>query len=79
VGRGEAMVRMGKSRNAIVHHEARVDPTIVMGILREHLEDVAPFNAAVLSWIEDPLTAPRADGIHRAQADKGYVASWPHR
>jgi uncharacterized protein YutE (UPF0331/DUF86 family) len=33
------MIRMSKFRNVIVHDYVRVDPTIVVQILREHLED----------------------------------------
>ncbi len=49
--RRDAMIRMSKFRNVIVHDYARVDPAIVVRILREHLEDFAQFKAAVLSWI----------------------------
>lgn len=49
--RRDAMIRMSKFRNVIVHDYARVDPVIVVRILREHLEDFAQFKAAVLSWI----------------------------
>ena len=49
--RRDAMIRMSKFRNVIVHNYARVDPAIVVRILREHLEDFAQFKAAVLSWI----------------------------
>jgi uncharacterized protein YutE (UPF0331/DUF86 family) len=49
--RRDAMIRMSKFRNVIVHDYVRVDPAIVVRILREHLEDFAQFKAAVLSWI----------------------------
>ena len=49
--RRDAMIRMSKFRNVIVHDYARVDPAIVVRILREHLEDFAQFKAAVLNWI----------------------------
>jgi len=49
--RRDAMIRMSKFRNVIVHDYARVDPAIVVRILREHLEDFAQFKAAVLGWI----------------------------
>ena len=47
----DAMIRMSKFRNVIVHAYARLDPTIVVRILREHLEDFTRFKAAVLGWI----------------------------
>jgi uncharacterized protein YutE (UPF0331/DUF86 family) len=46
-----AMVRMAKFRNVIVHDYARVDPEIVVGILREHLGDFAGFRAVVLGSV----------------------------
>lgn len=49
--RRDAMIRMSKFRNVIVHDYARVDPTIVVQILREHLEDFIRFKAAALKWI----------------------------
>jgi uncharacterized protein YutE (UPF0331/DUF86 family) len=49
--RRDVMIRMSKFRNVIVHDYARVDPTIVVQILREHLEDFTRFKAAVLEWI----------------------------
>ncbi len=47
----DAMIRMSKFRNVIVHAYARLDPAIVVRILREHLEDFTRFKAAVLGWI----------------------------
>lgn len=49
--RRDVMIRMSKFRNVIVHDYARVDPTIVVQILREHLEDFTRFKAAALKWI----------------------------
>jgi uncharacterized protein YutE (UPF0331/DUF86 family) len=47
----DAMIRMTKFRNVIVHDYARVDPAIVVRILRERLEDLSRFKTAVLGWI----------------------------
>lgn len=44
----DAMVRMAKFRNVIVHEYTRVDPAIVVGIVNEHLGDLATFRSAVL-------------------------------
>jgi uncharacterized protein YutE (UPF0331/DUF86 family) len=49
--RREAMVRMAGFRNVLVHGYARLDPAMVIGILRNHLDDFAAFRAAVLSWL----------------------------
>jgi uncharacterized protein YutE (UPF0331/DUF86 family) len=46
----EAMVRMAKFRNVIVHEYTRVDAGIVIRILREHLDDLAQFRTAALGW-----------------------------
>lgn len=49
-GMRDAMVRMAKFRNLIVHEYTRVDPGIVVRILREHLDDLARFRTAALEW-----------------------------
>jgi uncharacterized protein YutE (UPF0331/DUF86 family) len=45
------MIRMSRFRSLIVHEYARVDPAMVVRILREHLADLARFKTAVLGWI----------------------------
>ena len=47
----DAMIRMTKFRNVIVHDYARVDPAIVVRILHEHLDDFRRFKTAVVEWI----------------------------
>ena len=47
----DAMIRMSGFRNLIVHDYARIDPAMVVRILREHLGDFARFKTAVLAWI----------------------------
>ena len=44
------MIRMAGFRNVLVHEYARVDPEIVVGILRAHLDDLVRFRAAALAW-----------------------------
>jgi uncharacterized protein YutE (UPF0331/DUF86 family) len=46
----ETMVRMAKFRNVIVHEYARIDPEIVVRILRDHLGDIANFKTSALGW-----------------------------
>jgi uncharacterized protein YutE (UPF0331/DUF86 family) len=46
----EAMVGMAKFPNVIVHEYARIDPEIVVRILRDHLGDFAHFKTAALGW-----------------------------
>ncbi len=48
---GDVMMRVSRFRNLIVHQYARLDPTMVVRILREHLSDLARFKPAVLGWI----------------------------
>ena len=47
----DVMVRVSGFRNLIVHEYARIDPGMVVRILREHLMDLARFRTAVLGWI----------------------------
>lgn len=47
----EAMVRMARFRNLLVHEYTRIDPAIVVGILQNHLDDFTQFRSAVLKWI----------------------------
>ena len=47
----DAMIRMSGFRNVIVHEYARIDPTLVVRILREHLADFVRFKTAVSGWI----------------------------
>ena len=47
----DAMVRIARFRNILVHEYAEIDPAIVVRILREHLEDFTRFKTAVLTWI----------------------------
>lgn len=49
--RRDAMIRMSGFRNLIVHEYGRIDPAMVVRILRENLQDFARFKAAVLGWI----------------------------
>jgi len=45
-----AMVRMARFRNIIVHEYTRIDPDIVVDILRNHLDDLTRFRTAALGW-----------------------------
>ena len=44
------MVTMARFRNVIVHEYARIDPDIVVQILRHDLGDLTHFRMAALSW-----------------------------
>lgn len=47
----DALMRMSRFRNLLVHEYARLDPAMVVRILREHLKDLTVFKTAVLGWI----------------------------
>ena len=47
----DPMVRMSRFRNLIVHEYARIDPAMVVRILREHLPDLAQYKMAVRQWV----------------------------
>ena len=47
----DALIRMSRFRNLLVHEYARLDPAMVVRILREHLKDLTAFKPAVLGWI----------------------------
>jgi uncharacterized protein YutE (UPF0331/DUF86 family) len=46
----EVMVRMAGFRNVVVHEYARIDPEIVVRVLREHLDDLAGFAVTARRW-----------------------------
>ena len=48
---GQAMIEMTGFRNVVVHEYARIDPAIVVRILRERLADFRRFEAEALSWL----------------------------
>ena len=49
----EAMEKMAKFRNIIVHHYDKVDTEIVIGILRNDLGDFVSFKDAILKAIKE--------------------------
>ena len=49
-----SLVRMAKFRNVLVHEYARVDPEIVIRILRGNLGDLTAFCRAARGWVAGP-------------------------
>ena len=47
-----AMVKMAKFRNIIVHDYARIDPEIVVGILKNNLDDFKDFAKNILLYLD---------------------------
>ena len=48
---GRVMIEMTGFRNVVVHEYARIDPAIVVRILRERLADFRRFEAEALNWL----------------------------
>ena len=48
---GEAMTKMVQFRNIVVHDYARIDPEIVIGILRRDVDDLKEFAAEILDFL----------------------------
>ena len=48
----QVMERMAKFRNIVVHHYDKIDESIVVTILREHLDDFLLFRDAILKILK---------------------------
>lgn len=48
----EAMVKMAKFRNIVVHDYARIDPEIVIGILKKNLDDFKRFAKEIIQSVD---------------------------
>ena len=48
---GEAMTKMVQFRNIVVHDYARINPEIVIGILRRDVDDLKEFAAEILAFL----------------------------
>ena len=49
---GRAMVKMSKFRNILVHDYARIDPEIVINILKKDLHDFNAFAREILQYLD---------------------------
>lgn len=47
-----AMIKMAKFRNIVVHDYARIDPEIVVGILKKNMDDFKRFAKEILRHID---------------------------
>jgi len=47
-----AMVKMAKFRNIIVHDYARIDPEVVIGILRKNIDDIKGFSREIIRHLD---------------------------
>lgn len=48
----DAFEKMAKFRNIVVHDYEKIDPEIVMGILRNNLQDFQEFKKAVIRYLK---------------------------
>jgi len=48
----EAMVKMAKFRNIVVHDYARIEPGIIIGILKKDIGDFKQFAREVINYID---------------------------
>ena len=48
----QSLEKMAKFRNVVIHDYDRVDENIVVGILRENLDDFSKFKDAIVSFIK---------------------------
>jgi len=48
----EAMVKMSRFRNIVVHDYARIDPEIVVGILKKNLVDFKRFASEIIRFMD---------------------------
>ncbi len=46
------MIKMAKSRNIIVHDYARIEPEIVLGILRKDIGDFKNFARGIIGYLD---------------------------
>lgn len=46
------MIKMAKFRNIIVHDYARIDPEVMVGILRKNLNDLKSFSREILQYLK---------------------------
>ena len=52
-----AMVKMARFRNIVVHDYARIDPEIVIGILRRGIDDFKAFSSDIIGFLDGPNPA----------------------
>ena len=52
----QAMVKMSKFRNIVVHDYARIDPEIVIGILKKDLNDFNKFAREILQYMDSTVS-----------------------
>jgi len=55
-----SLVKMARFRNLLVHDYTKIDPSVVVEILRTRLDDLATFANVAANWVPSEKTHPRA-------------------
>ena len=49
----DALAKMAKFRNVVVHHYDKIDPSIVIGVLHHNLDDFNCYKETIVSFLKD--------------------------
>ena len=52
LSQSDPLAKMAKFRNIVVHNYEKIDPAIVVGILRNNLEDFETFKKAIIAYLK---------------------------
>jgi len=52
ISQSDPFAKMAKFRNIVVHNYEKIDPAIVVGILRNNLEDFETFKKAIVAYLK---------------------------
>ena len=52
ISQSDPLAKMAKFRNIVVHNYEKIDPAIVVGILRNNLEDFETFKKAIIAYLK---------------------------
>jgi len=52
ISQSDPFAKMAKFRNIVVHKYEKIDPAIVVGILRNNLEDFETFKKAIVAYLK---------------------------
>ena len=52
ISQSDSLSKMAKFRNIVVHNYEKIDPVIVVGILRNNLEDFETFKKAIVAYLK---------------------------
>ena len=63
------MVKMSKFRNIVVHDYARIDPDIVIGILRKNLTDFKVYACEILCFIDQIESNEKAEYLSNKKSE----------